>query len=63
MNNPVYGKTMKNANHKKDYLKWTLRSSYVAQKIFYNALVAIHKLRLLRLNKLAYVRINYIRIN
>ena len=63
MNNPVYGKTMKNANHKKDYLKWTSRSSYVAQKIFYNALVAIHKLRLLRLNKLAYVRIKYIRIN
>ena len=52
MNNAVYGKTMENVRNridlrltsiKKDYLKWTSKTSYMSQKIVYNDLVAIRK--------------------
>ena len=66
MNNAVYGKTMENlknrldrrlVNNKKNYLKWTSKPSYVAQKIFDNDLLAIHKIKAtLRFRKPAYVR-------
>ena len=68
MNNAVYGvygKTRENlrkrvdvklVNDKKDYLRWTSKLSCIAQKIFDNDLVAIHKIRTtLLLNKPAYV--------
>ena len=68
MNNAVYGvygKTRENlrkrvdvkvVNNKKDYLRWTSKPSCVAQKIFDNDLVAIHKIRTtLLLNKPAHV--------
>ena len=43
-------------SNKKDELKWTLKPSYMSQKIFDNNLVAIHKSKVtLKLNKLAYV--------
>ena len=66
MNNPVYGKTMKNLKNRinvklamnylnvsnKDYLRWTLKLSYLNHKIFHNDLVAIRKTKLtLTLNK------------
>ena len=64
MNNAIYGKTMENirnrinvklVNNKKDYLKCTLKPSYMSHKIFGNNLVAIHKSKLtLKLNKPAY---------
>ena len=65
MNNVVYGKTMENLRNrihvrlissKKDYLKWTLKVSYVSPKIFDNDLVVIRKYKVtLKLNKPAYV--------
>ena len=50
MNNAAYGKTMETirnktdislVNKKKEYLKWTSKSSYMSHKIFDNNLVAI----------------------
>ena len=39
-------------NHKKDYLKWTSKPSYISHKIFDNDLVAIRKNKVtLTLNK------------
>ena len=65
MNNVVYGKTMENlknridirlVNNEKDYLKWTLKPSYISRKIFDSNLVAIHKSQVtLTLSKPAYV--------
>ena len=65
MNNAVYGKTMEHlknridvklVNNEKDYLKWTLKPSYISQKIFDSDLVAIHKSQVtLTLSKPAYV--------
>ena len=52
MNNAPYGKTMETirnktdislVNKKKEYLKWTSKSSYMSHKIFDNNLVAICK--------------------
>ena len=52
MNNAVYDKTMENlrnridiklVSNEKDYLRWTLKPSYMIQKIFDNDLVAIRK--------------------
>lgn len=61
MNTAVYGKTMKKLRKRidvrlynwwKKYLKWTLKQSYVTQKISGNNLVAIHKIKtVLTLNK------------
>ena len=34
---------VKLVNNKKDYLKWTYKSSYMSHKIFANDLVAIRK--------------------
>ena len=51
-------------NNKKNYLKWTSKPSYVAQKIFDNDLVAIHKIKTtLTLNKPAYVRMRVLELN
>ena len=65
MNSAIYGKTMENirnridvklVNNKKDYLKCTLKPSYISHKIFDNNLVAIRKSKLaLKLNKPAYI--------
>ena len=65
MNNSVYGKTMENlrnridvrlVSNKKDYLKWTSKSSYMSHKIFDNDLVAILKNKFtLTLNKPVYI--------
>ena len=55
MNNAAYGKamgTIRNktdislVNKKKEYLKWTSKSSYMSHKIFDNNLVAICKSKL-----------------
>ena len=55
MNNALYAKTMekirkritvKLVSKKKDYLKWTSKSSYMSQKIFDNDLVEIRKKKL-----------------
>ena len=64
MNNAVCSKTVENlknrigvklASNKKDYLKWTSKSSYMSSKIFDNNLVAIRKNKVtLTLNKPAY---------
>ena len=52
MDNAVYGKTKENlrnrigikpVSNEKDYLKWTLKPSYMSQKIFQNELVVIRK--------------------
>ena len=61
MNNAIYGKTMEKLKNRidvklikneKDYLKFTLKPSYMSYKIFDNNLVAIHKSKLaLKLNK------------
>ena len=65
MNNAIYGKTMEKFRNRidvqlikneKDYLKFTLKPSYMSYKIFDNNLVAIHKSKLaLKLNKPAYI--------
>ena len=65
MSNAIYGKTMENlrnrinvklVNNEEDYLKCTLKPSYMSHKIFYNNLVAIRKCALaLRLKKPAYI--------
>ena len=65
MSSAIYGKTMENlrnridvklVNNEKDYLKCTLKPSYMSHKIFCNNLVAIRKCALaLRLKKLAYI--------
>ena len=65
MNNAIYGKTMEKLRNRidvqlikneKDYLKFTLKPSYMSYKIFDNNLVAIHKSKLaLKLNKPAYI--------
>ena len=65
MNNAIYGKTMEKLRNRidvklikneKDYLKFTLKLSYMSYKIFDNNLVAIHKSKLaLKLNKPAYI--------
>ena len=64
--NAIYGKIMEKqrikvdgrlVKNEKDYLKWTPKPSYVAQKIFDNDLVAIQNIKTtLILNKPAYVR-------
>ena len=64
MNKAVHGKTMENlrnridvkhVSNKKDYLKWTSKTSFMSQKIFDIELVAIHKNKLTStLNKPAY---------
>ena len=55
MDNTVYGKTTENltkriyvklVRNKKDYLKWTFKSSYISHKIFDNNLVAIRETKL-----------------
>ena len=61
----VYGKAMENlrntidvniVSNKKDYLKWTSKSSYMSHKIFDNDLVVIYKNKVtLKLNKPAYI--------
>ena len=66
MNNGVYGKTMekltnridvKFVSNKKDYLKRTLKPSYMSHKIFDNDLVATRKNKItLTLNKIACIR-------
>ena len=52
MNNTTYNKTRENlsdridmrlVNNEKDYLKWTLKPSYLLHEIFNNDLVAISK--------------------
>ena len=65
MNNAAYKKIMENVrnisdvklvSNKKDYLKWTSKSSYMAHKIFDNDLVAICKNKVtLTINKPAYI--------
>ena len=65
MSNAVYGKTMENLrkridvkliNNEKYYSKWTLKSSYISQKIFDTYSVAIRKSKItLTLNKPGYV--------
>ena len=65
MDNSRYGKTMKNlrnridvklVSNKKNYSKWTSRSSYMSHKIFDNDLAAIRKNKVtLTLNKSAYI--------
>ena len=43
-------------NNKKDYLKWTSKSSFVTQKVFDKELAGIHKIEAtLTLKKPAYV--------
>ena len=64
MNSGVYGKKTENlrnkldvrlVNNEKGYSKWTSKRSHVAQRIFGNDLVAIHKIKTtLTLNKPAY---------
>ena len=66
MNNAIYGKTTGNLRNKEDvkfvsnkkgYLKWTLKPSYMPQKIFNDYLMAIRKNKVtLTLNKAAYAR-------
>ena len=66
MNNAAYGKTMETirnktdislVNKKKEYLKWTSKSSYMSHKIFDNNLVAICKSKItLVLTKPGYAR-------
>ena len=66
MNNAIYGKTTGNlrnkedvkfVSNKKDYLKWTLKPSYMPQKIFNDYLMPIRKNKVtLTLNKAAYAR-------
>ena len=52
MNNAVYGRTTENlrntvdvrlVSNEKEYLKWTSKPSFAAQKVFDNDLVVIHK--------------------
>ena len=52
MNNAVYGRTTENVrntvdvrlvSNEKEYLKWTSKLSFAAQKVFDNDLVVIHK--------------------
>ena len=67
MNNAVYGKTIQNlrnridvklVSNKKDYLKWTSKSSFMSHKKLDNDLVVIRKNKVtLRLNKPAYTGI------
>ena len=67
MNNFVYGKATQNlrnginvklVNNKKEFLKCTLKRSYMSHKIFDNNLVAIHKSKItIKLNKSAYIGI------
>ena len=54
MNNPVFGKTMKNLrktisvkliNNAKDYVKYIRKSSFVSQKIFSKIFLAIHEIK------------------
>ena len=63
MNNAVYCETIENlrddvilASSEKDHLEWTLKPSYMPQRIFENDLVAIRKSKVtLTLNKPACV--------
>ena len=56
MENFKNGIDVKLVSKKKDYMKWTSKSSYMSQKIFDNDLVAIHKSKVtLTLNKPAYI--------
>ena len=65
MSNVLYGETMENlrnridvrlVSNKRDYIKWTSKSSYMSQKIFDNDLVAIRKSKVtLSLNFSAYI--------
>ena len=56
MENFKNGIDVKPVSKKKDYMKWTSKSSYMSQKIFDNDLVAIHKSKVtLTLNKPAYI--------
>ena len=67
INHAVHDKTMENLRNRidvkllsneKDFLKWTLKPSYMSQNIFDNDLVAIRKSKVtLILNKPAYVGI------
>ena len=73
MNNVVYGKTMKNLRYrvdikllsnKKNYLKWTLKTSYMSQNMFDNNLVAICKNKVtLTPNKPACVGVCILKMN
>ena len=65
MNDTTYNKTMENlsdridmrlVNNEKDYLKWTLKPSYLPHEIFDNDLVVISKSKvILTLNKPEYI--------
>ena len=65
MINSVYGKTMENlrkrinvrfVNHKKDFLKYTSKPTYVTHKLFNKTFAAIHEVnQVLVLNKPIYV--------
>ena len=65
MNNSVFGKTMENIRKRVDVrlvtdekklLKWVSKPTYVSSKIFYENLVAVHKIKeTLTLNRPAYV--------
>ena len=47
---------VKVVSHKKDYLKWTSKSSYMSHKMFDNDLVVAHKNKVtLTLNRPAYI--------
>ena len=73
INNAVYGNKMENlrnrvdvtlGNNKNDCLKWTSKPSYIAQNIFDNDLVALHKIKnTLRLNKPEYNRMCVLELN
>ena len=70
MNNAIYGKTMENlrnrinVNNERDYLKCTLKSTYMSHKIFDNNLVAIPKSKLaLKLNKPAYIVMRILKLS
>ena len=56
MGNLRYNIDERLVSNKKDYLKWTFKSSFMSQKIFDNDLVAIRKNKVtLTLNKPAYI--------
>ena len=60
MNNAVYGKKIENlrnrvnvklVSNKKDYLKWTSKSSYMSYKMFDNDLIAKRRNITVTINK------------
>ena len=73
MINSVYGKTMENigkrinvgiVSNKKDFLKYTSRPTYIAQKIFGEDYAAIHEIKpVLMLNKPIYVEFTVLELS